>query len=266
MGAVDVLPFEPVRPVHAFLRNDRPPTHHFWIRFLVVPPRFGGRLLRGADRRRRCYGDRRRRTPPNLLRQRRTATEMARLMSTDLTTFAPTVTDTASYHPTGNLLVALPEIDDQGCLRSLNVVSHTHRGVIEARGNLLTPVLQIGDRAPKLELAGGRENAWIPQGFADTVDGHVQVRFIPSLGQRYGNDAGFCAQLTYRNTTNSPQNVRLGWQGQWEEVAIRQLDRKSTRLNSSHVAISYAVFCVKKHNDLVIRLPTGTTCSLRLYF
>src|SRR5690625_6723270 len=27
---------------------------------------------------------------------------------------------------------------------------------------------------------------------------------------------------------------------------ILQLDRKSTRLNSSHVAISYAVFCLKK--------------------
>src|SRR5690625_6059600 len=27
-------------------------------------------------------------------------------------------------------------------------------------------------------------------------------------------------------------------------------DRKSTRLNSSHVAISYAVFCLKKKNDL----------------
>src|SRR5690625_5536912 len=26
------------------------------------------------------------------------------------------------------------------------------------------------------------------------------------------------------------------------------LDRKSTRLNSSHVAISYAVFCLKKQN------------------
>src|SRR5690625_6209523 len=26
------------------------------------------------------------------------------------------------------------------------------------------------------------------------------------------------------------------------------LDRKSTRLNSSHVAISYAVFCLKKKN------------------
>src|SRR5690625_6955770 len=29
----------------------------------------------------------------------------------------------------------------------------------------------------------------------------------------------------------------------------RGLDRKSTRLNSSHVAISYAVFCLKKKND-----------------
>src|SRR5690554_7276630 len=28
--------------------------------------------------------------------------------------------------------------------------------------------------------------------------------------------------------------------------AIEQLDRKSTRLNSSHVRISYAVFCLKK--------------------
>src|SRR5437660_10575997 len=27
---------------------------------------------------------------------------------------------------------------------------------------------------------------------------------------------------------------------------IAELDRKSTRLNSSHVAISYAVFCLKK--------------------
>src|SRR5690625_7046329 len=29
-------------------------------------------------------------------------------------------------------------------------------------------------------------------------------------------------------------------------AGIVQLDRKSTRLNSSHVAISYAVFCLKK--------------------
>src|SRR5690349_23749578 len=29
----------------------------------------------------------------------------------------------------------------------------------------------------------------------------------------------------------------------------RSQDRKSTRLNSSHVEISYAVFCLKKKND-----------------
>src|SRR5690625_5636255 len=36
--------------------------------------------------------------------------------------------------------------------------------------------------------------------------------------------------------------------------AHRQGDRKSTRLNSSHVAISYAVFCLKK-KKLKIKYP-----------
>src|SRR5207253_10273828 len=34
-------------------------------------------------------------------------------------------------------------------------------------------------------------------------------------------------------------------------------DRKSTRLNSSHVAISYAVFCLKKKNNLNRRLQSA---------
>src|SRR5207253_9005954 len=36
--------------------------------------------------------------------------------------------------------------------------------------------------------------------------------------------------------------------GQGESLAVVGLDRKSTRLNSSHVASSYAVFCLKKKN------------------
>src|SRR5437660_11702770 len=32
-------------------------------------------------------------------------------------------------------------------------------------------------------------------------------------------------------------------------IRLTTLDRKSTRLNSSHVAISYAVFCLKKKNN-----------------
>src|SRR5205807_4050533 len=36
----------------------------------------------------------------------------------------------------------------------------------------------------------------------------------------------------------------------WSFLAT-SLDRKSTRLNSSHLVISYAVFCLKKKNDHV---------------
>src|SRR5690625_6624453 len=34
-------------------------------------------------------------------------------------------------------------------------------------------------------------------------------------------------------------------------VTSNQIDRKSTRLNSSHVAISYAVFCLKKKKEII---------------
>src|SRR5256885_10603605 len=35
----------------------------------------------------------------------------------------------------------------------------------------------------------------------------------------------------------------------WEPFLVPALDRKSTRLNSSHLVISYAVFCLKKKKD-----------------
>src|SRR5688500_19846658 len=35
---------------------------------------------------------------------------------------------------------------------------------------------------------------------------------------------------------------------QLEDFVARERDRKSTRLNSSHLVISYAVFCLKKKN------------------
>src|SRR5256885_8366788 len=36
-----------------------------------------------------------------------------------------------------------------------------------------------------------------------------------------------------------------------EREVIRGLDRKSTRLNSSHLVISYAVFCLKKKRVVI---------------
>src|SRR5690625_6267287 len=48
-------------------------------------------------------------------------------------------------------------------------------------------------------------------------------------------------------------------------LSMGGLDRKSTRLNSSHVAISYAVFCLKKkkNNDVRKRLSKNMITELR---
>src|SRR5207302_7658701 len=43
-------------------------------------------------------------------------------------------------------------------------------------------------------------------------------------------------------TQKSPEEIEEHFAGK----GYAQLDRKSTRLNSSHVKISYAVFCLKK--------------------
>src|SRR3712207_7751385 len=49
--------------------------------------------------------------------------------------------------------------------------------------------------------------------------------------------------------------VGIGFKESWE-TALREIeeDRKSTRLNSSHANISYAVFCLKKKNKLAISI------------
>src|SRR5439155_20987183 len=50
---------------------------------------------------------------------------------------------------------------------------------------------------------------------------------------------------TRRSPLRRPSSLRRSW-----DMRRRVMrDRKSTRLNSSHVAISYAVFCLKKKNE-----------------
>src|SRR5689334_24343441 len=46
----------------------------------------------------------------------------------------------------------------------------------------------------------------------------------------------------------------LGWQLVVPQEMWATRDRKSTRLNSSHSSISYAVFCLKKKNHLPVQL------------
>src|SRR5436853_811888 len=43
--------------------------------------------------------------------------------------------------------------------------------------------------------------------------------------------------------------------GSWDAQSCYARDRKSTRLNSSHLGISYAVFCLKKKKQLHFHRP-----------
>src|SRR5690625_6205782 len=45
---------------------------------------------------------------------------------------------------------------------------------------------------------------------------------------------------------------------EWVGLHYVRIDRKSTRLNSSHVAISYAVFCLKKKKKKISDVNTAT--------
>src|SRR5437773_6828402 len=44
----------------------------------------------------------------------------------------------------------------------------------------------------------------------------------------------------------------------WRALAFLVIDRKSTRLNSSHITISYAVFCLKKKKNTITYITTTT--------
>src|SRR2546422_1383211 len=45
------------------------------------------------------------------------------------------------------------------------------------------------------------------------------------------------------------------------DLCYKSRDRKSTRLNSSHGYISYAVFCLKKKKNRLHRPQHGTACQ-----
>src|SRR5256885_6399108 len=58
----------------------------------------------------------------------------------------------------------------------------------------------------------------------------------------------------HRHATTSLGNAALRWRdGPFGTGMAAGLDRKSTRLNSSHLVISYAVFCLKKKKSVTDR-------------
>src|SRR2546426_8970727 len=63
-------------------------------------------------------------------------------------------------------------------------------------------------------------------------------------------------------SSQGPRAVRPRADGAGHPVRVRRaLDRKSTRLNSSHLVISYAVFCLKKKKNTNCIIQT-TSCVI----
>src|SRR3712207_8718307 len=74
--------------------------------------------------------------------------------------------------------------------------------------------------------------------------------FRSPQGPRQGRVTGMPSPMANASTWSPAVNRRYG-RLVGEEVA--QKDRKSTRLNSSHANISYAVFCLKKKTAADVR-------------
>src|SRR5437660_3035270 len=80
---------------------------------------------------------------------------------------------------------------------------------------------------------------------------YVCPRHLHSFPTRRSSDlAGGDRRLRRAHvpTGRGPEGARLRGLGCAERAGDARKDRKSTRLNSSHVATSYAVFCLKKKN------------------
>src|SRR5439155_13782731 len=141
-----------------------------------------------------------------------------------------------------------------------------------------SPALELSAAAHQVTVdAAGGGTAVVPPDRVTLADGTVQFLYL--IGSTSDNSVGWLTQ-TVQGLTSAPAGVPTGTDGlarparfpiavfmvllalavmtapalrsrRRGHVAERATrDRKSTRLNSSHVAISYAVFCLKKKKRL----------------
>src|SRR3712207_8725121 len=83
----------------------------------------------------------------------------------------------------------------------------------------------------------------------ETTDGLVYVVMPYVEGELLSDRTGRAGQLPLPLTVSLVRDIAAGLQLAHEQGII---DRKSTRLNSSHANISYAVFCLKKKKTLFV--------------
>src|SRR5699024_12021134 len=85
------------------------------------------------------------------------------------------------------------------------------------------------------------------QASVDAGSSDVEVRGSGDINTAINAGKRFIGNSVYSLGAMDPENGRFDCSG---FVSWAYGDRKSTRLNSSHVSISYAVFCLKKKNTI----------------
>src|SRR5262245_62754150 len=76
-------------------------------------------------------------------------------------------------------------------------------------------------------------------------------RRASGLGLVYGSIVTAASSTRPAEMQRSQRCTKPGRTPRTQSGASRSRDRKSTRLNSSHLGISYAVFCLKKKKQLI---------------
>src|SRR5207253_5458368 len=85
----------------------------------------------------------------------------------------------------------------------------------------------------------------------------LRLLFLPKGGRMQSASVKWIGEQKFVATSPSGHAITLDSDRESNqapgpmELLLMALDRKSTRLNSSHVAISYAVFCLKKKNKKI---------------
>src|SRR5690625_5455974 len=87
--------------------------------------------------------------------------------------------------------------------------------------------------------------------FVPPVEEGEETKAIPIITDDQINGEMSHADETIVHSPSDTTKTYTTSEGDHEEEDEVKQDRKSTRLNSSHVAISYAVFCTKKKKNKV---------------
>ncbi|MDO7883300.1 hypothetical protein [Antiquaquibacter soli] len=143
-------------------------------------------------------------------------------MSESLTTFAPIETP-ESLHPTGSLLVALPEIDDRGWCRSINIAHEGQRGLVAAHSDsaLIRPVVTVDGVEASPGLEWRRLGHWVPSARGSDERGELGLAYLAPVAEQ-----GVVARVEWTNTTGSPQEVALAFTGEWSAVQVHHFKAK----------------------------------------